>query len=132
MSKTDNVRLEPASLHRRSRRHDLDRLAAASLEGTSFLSSSLRSANLSETNVRAAEFTESELQDVNFKDVHNWREIKTLSNSNVDGMKDTPTEFVRWALDTMGATDTPTPAEQWVKKRQSIRIEIMMQNPKIK
>jgi hypothetical protein len=29
VSKTDNVRLEPASLHRRSRRHDLDRLAAS-------------------------------------------------------------------------------------------------------
>jgi len=77
------------------------RLAHANLTGAILTNANLTSACLSN-----AVFRNADLRGANLSSVDNWKQIKSMKDANIRGVRHPPKDFIEWAKD-KGAIDKP-------------------------
>ena len=74
-------------------------LQGAHLQGINLASAYLPEANLQMANLRGANLKWATLWEANLKDIQYWKEIESIENADITGVKNAPKGFVEWALE---------------------------------
>nr|VFK67955.1 MAG: Pentapeptide repeat-containing protein [Candidatus Kentron sp. UNK]VFK73034.1 MAG: Pentapeptide repeat-containing protein [Candidatus Kentron sp. UNK] len=88
------------------------RLQKANLSGTNFSTATLsdarlKTANLSRADLSKADLSKADLSSADLEDIENWREIESINNANIFGVKSAPEGFKAWARDRGAVEMTP-------------------------
>lgn len=75
----------------------------------------LVSVNLKEANFYGSSLTGANLRYANLESIKNWNEIKEIKLANLYGVKNPPDDFVKWAIETMGAVSVESDSD-WRKQ----------------
>jgi uncharacterized protein YjbI with pentapeptide repeats len=97
-------------------------LSGAALVLTNFSGAYLQGANLSGTIFRIADFSGARFSDVsldgadlafaNLKGIHNWRQIRSIRNTNIYKVRNSPEGFIEWALEHGAVSISPSEQKQ--------------------
>jgi len=89
---------------------------------TDFSGAYLQGANLSGTIFRIADFSGARFSDVsldgadlafaNLKGIHNWRQIRSIRNTNIYKVRNSPEGFIEWALEHGAVSISPSEQKQ--------------------
>jgi uncharacterized protein YjbI with pentapeptide repeats len=66
-------------------------------QGTNLADADLSSADLSEADLSGASLTNADLRNATLAHLR-WRDIRSLKNANILGIKNAPADFVSWAV----------------------------------
>jgi hypothetical protein len=85
-------------------------LAKANFHGADLSGSDLNGTDLAEANLAGASLDNADLRGANLAGIQ-WREISSIKNATIEGVKDAPAEFAEWAIQN-GALATSNAAEK--------------------